>query len=125
MEFNPNNQSEPSDRLDLQAGNPRLTGVDLGRLRVQPLAQRRNLCLLEDILVDPNSPPPPCSPALAPLLDLAAARIRAARQRQASVVLMYGAHLLRNGAVLLLEQMMKAGWITHVKAARPKASART
>jgi ribosomal protein L28 len=27
---------------------------------------------------------------------------------------MYGAHLLRNGAALILERMMAAGWLTHV-----------
>ena len=114
MEINPNNQSEPGDGFGLQAGRPRPLALDLGQLRVQPLARRRSLCAVEEILVDPESAPPSSPSTLAPLLDLAAARVQAARRRQAAVILMYGAHLLRNGAVLLLERMMQAGWITHV-----------
>ena len=30
------------------------------------------------------------------------------------MVLIYGAHLLRNGAARLLERMMAAGWLTHL-----------
>jgi hypothetical protein len=37
-----------------------------------------------------------------------------ARGVDASVILMYGAHLLRNGAALILDRMMEAGWITHL-----------
>ena len=33
---------------------------------------------------------------------------------QAEVILMYGAHLLRNGAALLLTRLMEQGWITHL-----------
>jgi len=51
---------------------------------------------------------------LAPLVANAAAQIRAARKRNASVMLIYGAHLLRNGAALILNRMMESGWITHL-----------
>lgn len=37
-----------------------------------------------------------------------------AREKGATVMLIYGAHLLRNGAALLLDQMMANGWITHL-----------
>ena len=35
-----------------------------------------------------------------------------ARARDAAVILIYGAHLLRNGAALILGRMMERGWIT-------------
>jgi hypothetical protein len=37
-----------------------------------------------------------------------------ARQRGAGVILIYGAHLLRNGAAPILERMMARGWLTHL-----------
>ena len=49
-----------------------------------------------------------------PLFESAASRIRQARNRDAAVMLIYGAHLLRNGAARTLERMMAAGWLTHL-----------
>ncbi len=40
--------------------------------------------------------------------------MRDARRRGAAVVLIYGAHLLRNGAALLLQELMASGWLTHL-----------
>ena len=81
---------------------------DLTNLRPRPLAERRSLLSADEILIDPDSP--------APALDVseAAARIRAARDRGASVMLIYGAHLLRNGAARIVTEMMERGWITHI-----------
>jgi len=44
----------------------------------------------------------------------AASKIRAARKRDAAVMLIYGAHLLRNGAAQILSRMMERGWLTHL-----------
>ena len=41
-------------------------------------------------------------------------KIRTARQRGATVMLIYGAHLLRNGTARILERMMSRGWLTHL-----------
>ncbi len=86
--------------------------LDLQRLKVHPLAERRSLTRVEEVLVDPDSPPPPC-PAAALVAECADA-ILAARRRHAAVLLMYGAHLLRNGAALILERMMGRRWLTHL-----------
>ena len=88
--------------------------LDLLKLKVCPLAERRSLTRVEEILVSPESPAPPCSPGVKALVEACAQRIQAARRRHASVVLMYGAHLLRNGAALVLERMMARGWVTHL-----------
>src|SRR5205823_7244357 len=41
-------------------------------------------------------------------------KITAARDRQAAVMLIYGAHLIKNGGQLLLNQMIERGWLTHL-----------
>jgi hypothetical protein len=43
-----------------------------------------------------------------------AARIQEAQARQAAVVIIYGAHLIKNGGQLLLNQMLARGWISHL-----------
>jgi hypothetical protein len=88
--------------------------LDLSRLRVRPLAERRSLTRLEDILVPIDRQPAPLSPEQSAQVDLAAEAIRDARSRGAPVVLMYGAHLLRNGAALLLADLMEKGFLQHV-----------
>lgn len=88
--------------------------LDLARLRVLPLAQRQHLTTVDQILVPPDRPPAATSPRNRELIQQCAAAIRDARRRQASVMLIYGAHLLRNGAALVLEQLMARGWLTHL-----------
>jgi hypothetical protein len=84
--------------------------LDLNRLRVHPLAERRSLTRVEDILIDPASPPS----AASDLVREAAERIAAARARGAAVILIYGAHLIRNGAALLITELLERGWLTHL-----------
>lgn len=88
--------------------------LDLSRLRPRPLAERRSLTRAEDILLTPQAEPPAVSTAMAAQIAECAARIRAARERGATVMLIYGAHLLRNGAALLLDRLMAAGWLNHL-----------
>jgi hypothetical protein len=88
--------------------------LDLSRLRVHPLAQRRSLSSIEEILIDPAKAPPPCSTAIQSVIGDCAEKIRAARKRDASVILMYGAHLVKNGAHRIINAMTEQGWITHL-----------
>lgn len=87
---------------------------DWSRLRVFPLADRKSLTRIEDVLVPPDGPAPPLAPVAQAQLEACAADVGRARRRGAGVVLMYGAHLLRNGAALVLERMMASGYLTHV-----------
>jgi len=87
---------------------------DWTKLKVFPLAERKSLAKADDILVDPASAPPTCSDEAAGHIEECVRRIRKARERGASVVLMYGAHLLRNGSALILDDLMRKGWITHL-----------
>jgi hypothetical protein len=90
--------------------------LDLSKLRVYPLAERQSLTRADDILIDPDAPPAKLPERIAPLVHDCADKIRAARQRGATVMLIYGAHLLRNGTARILERMMSRGWLTHLAA---------
>jgi hypothetical protein len=88
--------------------------LDLKRVKVYPLAERQSLSRLEKILLDPAQPPPPCSAAVAELVRDCAENISAARKRDAAVILMYGAHLIKNGAQRIVDSLLERGAITHL-----------
>lgn len=88
--------------------------LDLSKLKVLPLAERASMTRADDILVPLDAPLRAVSDENARRIDAAAEAIAAARKRDASVMLIYGAHLLRNGAALLLDRMMADGWLTHL-----------
>lgn len=88
--------------------------LDLNRLQVFPLSERQSLTRAEDILIDPDAPPKSIPERLSTLVRECAAKIIAARKRGATVMLIYGAHLLRNGAAKILDRMMDAGQLTHL-----------
>src|SRR5579883_204200 len=107
---------EPRIRRPRSKEPPRLSvqPLDLSKLRIRPLADRKSLTRADDILIDPDAAPPPCPEAAAPMVESATDAIRTARDRGAAVVLIYGAHLLRNGAARILDRLMAAGWLTHL-----------
>lgn len=89
--------------------------LDLRKLKVLPLQERKSLTRVGDLLITPESAPPACSnKRVAALIKQCAANILAARKRGAAIILIYGAHLLRNGAALILERLMAKGWLTHL-----------
>lgn len=89
--------------------------LDLTRLKVYPLAKRRSLAAITDLLVSPDAPPPPlANDFLRARVELCASQIRAARARGRSVMFLYGAHLVKNGASALVDRLMAGGWITHL-----------
>jgi hypothetical protein len=88
--------------------------LDLRRLRVLPLARRDSLTRVEEILIAPDAAPPAISAAAGDAAHAAAEAVRAARQRDAAVMLIYGAHLLRNGAAPVIDRLLAAGLVTHL-----------
>lgn len=88
--------------------------LDLNALRVCSLTERRSLTRVEDILLDPAAPPADLPEAALAHVRECAVRIRAAREHNAGVMMIFGAHLLRNGAARILDRMMERGWITHL-----------
>ena len=88
--------------------------IDLTQLKVFPLAERDSMAGIEETLIDPASEPRPLSPDNLQRVAQCAADIRAARECGASVMYIYGAHLIKNGAHQLLDALMADGWITHL-----------
>jgi len=88
--------------------------LDISKIKVYPLAQRRSLSTLEKILVPASRKPGACDSAMSEAIGQCAERIQAARTRGASVILMYGAHLIKNGAMEIVNALMEGGWITHL-----------
>lgn len=88
--------------------------LDLSRLRVFPLATRKSLTKVDEIVIDPDSTPKPVSESLSQQIDNTAGAVAEAVRRKASVMLLFGAHLLRNGSVRILDRMMQRGWLTHL-----------
>ena len=87
-----------------------LVPVDLTQVRTYPIAQRRNLVTMQD-LVDPADTPEPLGSAE---LDEVAARIVAARRAGRPVVWMMGAHVIKSGLSRFVIDMMRRGIVTHV-----------
>lgn len=90
------------------------TLLDLKRIKVRPLAERRSLSTLEEILIAPDKPPPPCPPPLQSVIRDCAERIVAARKQDAAVILMYGAHLVKNGLLAVVNRLVEQGALTHL-----------
>jgi hypothetical protein len=88
--------------------------LDLSQLKVFPLSERRSLTRADEIVIDPDSEAKPCSERVSATISECSEKIRAARKRGAAVMLIYGAHLLRNGAAKILERMMARNWLTHL-----------
>jgi hypothetical protein len=88
--------------------------LNLKRVKVYPLADRKSLSSLEKILLNSTQPSPPCPAELQSAIRDCAEKISAARKRNASVILLYGAHLIKNGAMQIVNALMERGWITHL-----------
>jgi hypothetical protein len=91
-----------------------VTPLDLSKLKIFPLGERKSLTRADEILIEPDAPLMPCTGAVSSLIEDCVQKIVAARSRGAAVMLIYGAHLLRNGAAKVLERMMAGGWLTHL-----------
>jgi len=88
--------------------------IDSRRIRVWPLASRDSLSPIEKLLRDPDATPPPCPAELTGTLDACVQDLRAARERGAAVILMYGAHLIKNGGLLIANRLIERGWLSHL-----------
>jgi hypothetical protein len=88
--------------------------IDLTQVRVFPLEQRASEARLDDILIEPSSRPQPCDASNLARIDDCMRKINAARERKASVLLIYGAHLIKNGGAKILIRLLEGGWITHL-----------
>jgi len=90
------------------------SNLDLKRVRVYPLAERQSLSGIDKLLVDPGPPAPAYDAEVSAQVEQCVAQINAAREKGASVMLLYGAHLIKNGAQRIVNELAGGGWITHL-----------
>ncbi|MDP6381130.1 MAG: hypothetical protein QF662_07275 [Phycisphaerae bacterium] len=83
---------------------------DRSKLEVLPLDQREHDMTLDDVLALDAEVPPFDSPALGTVVE----RIVEARKKDLPVVLMMGAHVIKQGCSRFIVRLMEAGLVTHV-----------
>ena len=89
--------------------------IDPSMIRVRPLSERDDLIQIERAACDPASEPPAVADdLLGASIDRLVERMRSARQAGRSVMLTYGAHLVKNGAGPLVNALIERGWVTHL-----------
>ena len=87
--------------------------IDHRDVALRPLEERRSKFSIDEIMVDPDAAAPNPG-SLNDRLRRVAEEIERARRRDASVILAFGAHLVKNGLGPVVVRMMEAGWITHL-----------
>jgi hypothetical protein len=88
--------------------------IDVKKVKVYPLAERESLSQLDRILVDPSQRPSTSNGPAGEAVQQCAQNIAAARKHGSSVMLMYGAHLIKNGAMAIVNQLIEQEWVTHL-----------
>lgn len=89
--------------------------IDPLAIKVFPLAERKSFLAIEEIAIDPLAEAPTVEDdRLAGQISSLHNRVVTARGRGASVMLTYGAHLIKNGGGPLVRWLVEAGWVTHV-----------
>ncbi len=88
--------------------------LDLTKLNVLPLRERKSMATVEETLQDVTTPPPEVDEFTGKLIDRCVRDIDAAIRRKAAVMFIYGAHLIKNGGQTFLCQMMDRGWVSHL-----------
>lgn len=84
--------------------------IDFSKIKTYPIAKRRNLFTLKDLISPESSPPPLDSPGIREV----AQRIVEARKNGRPLLWMMGAHVIKSGLSPVVIDLMKRGVITHV-----------
>ena len=88
--------------------------LEIERIKPLPLAQRKSFFGVDEIMVPVECEPKPISESISCQIQKCANKIRDARSRGASVMLIYGAHLIKNGAAYLLDDFLVNDRLTHL-----------
>lgn len=88
--------------------------LDRRRVTMFPLAERKHKLNMAEIAVSPDDELPIASERVGEQVRAAAERIVSARKAGRSVMLTYGAHLIKNGLAPVIVRLIEEGWVTHV-----------
>ena len=80
--------------------------IDLQKIKPLPLVKRNSLSTVEEVLVPLDVEPAAIGDALMSQVDDCAKRIREAKDNGKAVMMIYGAHLIKNGAALILDNLI-------------------
>jgi len=87
---------------------------DRDKLFIKKLAERSSKVSIESNLVPVSQKPANLSDQDKKIIKITAERIRAARDRNRSVMLTFGAHTIKNGMSPVLISLISNGWVTHL-----------
>ncbi len=87
---------------------------DWNKLRVFPLDLRTSLTTTDQTMIAPDTDPPAVSDESSAHIARCAADVARARAAGAGVILMYGAHLVKNGAAPIVNALIGGGWLSHL-----------
>lgn len=90
-----------------------MTLFDRTRLKPLPLADRNSKSVIEKIAIDPDTKFPSLAGNQA-IIDKIAETMVQAKQHNASIILSFGAHLIKNGLGLVLRRLIEEGFVTHL-----------
>ncbi len=79
-----------------------------------PLSERHHKLRIEEIAVTPDMPVPTITDRQAVQVGRCAERMRSARKLGRSIMLTFGAHLIKNGLGPMLIRLVEEGWLTHL-----------
>ena len=88
--------------------------LDIRKIKPLPLSERRSFLDTDKAMVSVDQNPLPIDERLKQQIVECAKLIREARSRGAAVMLIYGAHLIKNGAAYLLNDFLGNDRITHL-----------
>ena len=88
--------------------------MDRSQLIIRPLSERKNKVVFERDMISPLQKPQKLSAEGDHLIEKTVERIRAAKEKKTSVMLTFGAHVIKNCMAPALIELMKEGWITHL-----------
>lgn len=83
---------------------------DRSQLQIKPLAERAHDMTLEDVLPLDAEIAPLANPDLATLAE----RVRRARENGRAVVMLMGAHVIKQGLSRFVIRLLEEGWVTHI-----------
>jgi len=83
-------------------------------VQMEPLAARDNKKFIERDHVAPTTQPPRLPDAATELMEELAERIRRARDDDRPVMMVFGAHAIKNGLGPVFLKLVQDGWVTHL-----------
>ena len=88
--------------------------LDRKQIAIRGLNERENKVIFERDMVSPLQQPKNKSAEGQRLIEQTVERIRAAREKNRSIMLTFGAHTIKNCMAPTLIELMKGGWVNHL-----------